>query len=328
VALSRLSRPIDRRQDPPAWLALLVIGLLVASRFPALARSPGEIDEAVFSGAVTHYDLFELSPQAPGFPLWILIGRALLPLCVTPFNALATASTFLSALALPALYVWGRRLVGGWAALGAATFGAALPVVWVNGGRAFADTPGTAFCLAAAALLSLTEERRVFNLTRWREQNLARRARLWLSLGLSASRFGVGPTSPWASGSLAVMAGRLFSPSRAAGHSRLLLGALSPGRWPGSSGSRSGRGLSGLKASVTAGRFKTPVGRGASAAFSAPSPSTSSLSSPGARLLAVFAAGAAALLKQRSRRVSTSLVLGPLPVALVSHNRSMSRYRS
>ncbi len=71
----------------------LVLGGVAATRFLALAASPGEIDEAVFSGAVTHFDLFDLSPQAPGFPVWILLGRVFLPLCVTPFNALATAST-------------------------------------------------------------------------------------------------------------------------------------------------------------------------------------------------------------------------------------------
>lgn len=195
VALRRFSGPIDRRADPPAWLVLLVLGALVASRFPALARAPGQIEEAVLTGAVTHFDLFDLSPPAPGDPLWILIGRALLPLCITPFNALATASTFLAAAALPALYVWGRRAVGGWAALGGTAFAASLPVVWVNGGRAFADTPGTAFCLLAVALLSLTEERRVFNLTRWREYASARRARLVAVLaGLAAAAgFGVRP---------------------------------------------------------------------------------------------------------------------------------------
>jgi hypothetical protein len=208
VALRRLSGPIDRRADPPAWVVLLVLGALVASRFPALARAPGAIDEAVLAGAVTHFDLFELSPPAPGDPLWILIGRALLPLCVTPFNALATASTFLAAASLPALYVWGRRIVGGWAALGGTALAASLPVVWLNGGRAFADTPGTAFCLLAAAFLALTEERRVFNMTRWREYASARRARLLAVLaGLAAAAgFGVRPRLVLAFGLLFLVA--------------------------------------------------------------------------------------------------------------------------
>ncbi|MGE5344973.1 MAG: hypothetical protein ACM3JH_03370 [Acidithiobacillales bacterium] len=335
MALRRLSGPIDRRQDPPAWLALLVLGLLAASRFPALASSPGEIDEAVFAGAVTHYDLFELSPQAPGFPLWILIGRALLPVCITPFNALATASTLLSALAIPALYFWGRRVVGGWAALGAAAFAAALPVVWVNGGRAFADTPGTAFCLAGAALLSLTEERRVYNLTRWREYRLKRRTRLLAVLaGLSAAAgFGIRPHLVLGFGLLyLVMAGRLFSRAGRREVAVSFLGALLAGSlaWFVWLSAQAG-GIAGLSASVRE-----------RADFRAHAMATGSVGSIpesfavrdflSLRRAAVFwlvsAAGVTLLLKRRSRgALDLLLVLGPLFVSLwFLHNRSMSRY--
>ncbi len=335
MTLRRLSGPIDRRQDPPAWLALLVLGLLAASRFPALASSPGEIDEAVFAGAVTHYDLFELSPQAPGFPLWILIGRALLPFCVTPFNALATASTLLSALASPALYVWGRRVVGGWAALGAATFAASLPVVWVNGGRAFADTPGTAFCLAAAALLSLTEERRVYNLTRWREYQLARRSRrLAVLAGLSAAAgFGVRPHLVLGFGLLyVVMAGRLFTRAGRRDVAISFLGALLAGSlaWLVWLTAQAG-GLTGVSSSVReradfrahameTGHIGSPTDSFAVRDFLSP------------RRAVVFwlvsAAGAMLLLKRRSRgALDLLLVLAPLFVSLwFLHNRTMSRY--
>lgn len=317
------------------WLALLVLGLLGASRFAALAHSPGEIEEAVFAGAVTRYDLFELSPQAPGFPLWILIGRALLPVCVTPFDALAAASTILSALALPALYVWGRRCVGGWAALGATAFAAALPVVWVNGGRAFADTPGTSLCLVAAALLSLTEERRVFNLTRWREHRLAGRSRLLAVLaGLSAAAgFGVRPHLVLGFGLLyLVMAGRLLSRAGRRDAAVSFLGALLAGSfaWFVWLSAQAG-GLSGLKASVTerAEYRSHAMATGGAGGVLESFVVRDFLSPP--RALAfwlVAAAGAAALLKRRSRgAIDVALLLGPLFVSLwFLHNRSMSRY--
>lgn len=146
------SNDASLRGDPPLPLATALLGAAVATRFLAIAASPGEIDEAVFSGAVTRFDLFDLSPQAPGFPLWILIGRALLPLVPSPFQALAVASTLLAGAGLVALWAWGRTLVGGWAALGGTLFAAFLPVVWVNGGRAFSDTPATAFFLVSLAL--------------------------------------------------------------------------------------------------------------------------------------------------------------------------------
>lgn len=151
------SRP--DRSDPPLALAVALLGAVVASRFLAIAAAPGEIDEAVFAGAVTRFDLADLSPQAPGFPVWILLGRALLPLVPGPFQALVVAATLLSCVGLPALYLWGRRLVGGWAALGGAAFAAFLPVVWVNGGRAFSDSPSAALFLVSLAALGAASER-------------------------------------------------------------------------------------------------------------------------------------------------------------------------
>lgn len=151
----------DRPAEAPPPLALVaaLLGAAVATRFLAIAAAPGEIDEAVFAGAVTLFDMADLSPQAPGFPVWILIGRAFRLVVPSPFHALAVASTLLSCVSLVALWTWGRRLVGGWAALGGTLFAAFLPVVWVNGGRAFSDSPSTALFLASLALLGAAEER-------------------------------------------------------------------------------------------------------------------------------------------------------------------------
>lgn len=151
--------PRPSASEPPLVVAVALLGAAIASRFLAIAAAPGEIDEAVFAGAVHWFDMADLSPQAPGFPVWILLGRALLPYASGAFHALAVAATLLSCVALPALYLWGRRLVGGWAALGATVFAAFLPVVWVNGGRAFSDSPSTAFFLAALAALAAASER-------------------------------------------------------------------------------------------------------------------------------------------------------------------------
>ncbi len=314
---------------------ILVLGLLVASRFVALARSPGEIDEAVFAGAVTRFDLFQLSPQGPGFPLWILIGRALLPVFVTPFNALATASTFLAGVMLPALYLWGRRTVGGWAALGATAFAAVLPVVWINGGRAFSDTPGTAFCIVAAALLSLVLERRFTEPTRWREFVAARRRRLLAALaGLSAAAgFGVRPHLVLGFGLLyLIFAVRLLSRADRRDAGWTFLGSAVAGSIPwilwllAEAG-----GPSGLWRSVTerAG-FRAHALATAHIGGLLDSVLVRDLVSP--RRAAVFwlvaAAGAVAVVRRRSRAaVDLPAVLVPFFVSLWwLHNRTMSRY--
>jgi hypothetical protein len=284
---------------------------------------------------VTHYDLFDLSPQAPGFPLWILIGRALLPLCVTPFNALATASTLLSALAIPALYVWGRRAVGGWAALGGTVFAAALPVVWVNGGRAFSDTPATAFCFVAAALLTLNDERRVFNLTRWREYVSARRGRLYAVLaGLAAAAgFGVRPHLVLGFGLLFLVAtGRLLARADRRDVAVSFVGAALAGTlaWGVWLAAQAG-GLSGLVTSLAErADFRAHAMATGSVGGFLDSFLVRDFLSPRRAFVFWFvaAAGVAALVKRRSRAAADlSVMLVPLFLSLwFLHNRSMSRY--
>ncbi len=335
MPLRRLSGPIDRRADPPKALVLVTLGLVVASRFLALAASPGEIDEAVFAGAVTRFDLFDLSPQAPGFPVWILIGRALLPFCVTPFNALATASTALSAVGLVSLYVWGRRAVGGWAALSGVLVAAALPVVWINGGRAFSDTSGTALCLLAAALLAVTDERRSPNQTRWREFVAARRSRLLaLGAGLAAAAgWGVRPHLLLAFGPLfLVVALRLISRVSRRDAAVSFVGALAAGvfAWVAWLGAQAG-GLSGLKATlVERSAFRSyAMAVGSVGGFFDSFLFRDFLTVPRAFLFwGVAAAGAAFLLNRRRRGVrDLALVVTPLFLSLwFLHNRSMSRY--
>jgi len=330
-----LSGPIDRRADPPRPLVLVALGLVTASRFLALACAPGEIDEAVFAGAVTHFDLFDLSPQGPGFPVWILIGRALRPLCVTPFNALATASTILAAIGLPALYVWGRRIVGGWAALSGVLVASFLPIVWVNGGRAFSDTPGTALLLLAAALLSLADERRSPNQTRWREFVLARNARLaGIGAGLAAAAgFGVRPHLVLAFGPLLlVMALRIGARSHRRDAAVSFLGALTAGTlaWGAWLAAQAG-GIAGLKAALAErAAFRSYAMAAGSVGGILDSFLVRDLLSPRRALVfwAVVAVGAVVLARKGSRGVrDLAIVLVPLFLSLwFLHNRSMSRY--
>ncbi|MBK9062322.1 MAG: hypothetical protein IPL89_03875 [Acidobacteria bacterium] len=331
----RIGRAGERRRRPPQALVWLILGGVAASRFFAIAASPGEIDEAVFAGAVTHFDLFDLSPQAPGFPVWILLGRAFLPLCVTPFNALATASTILAAAGFFALWTWGCRTVGGWAALSGVVFAAALPVVWVNGGRAFSDTPATAFFLGALACLALADERRSPNQTRWREMIAARRARLLcIAAGLlAAAGAGVRPHLVLAFGpALLLWMGRLATrwDRRDAVLSFLGAGAAGTAAWTAWLFAQAG-GWAGLVASVTerAGFRAHAFATGTFGTF-ADSFLVRDFLSPrrAAAVFLVAAIGLVALFLRRRRGVvDLVVILVPTFLSLwFLHSRAMSRY--
>lgn len=335
MTLRRFGSKVDRRVDPSFLVEAVVLGAVAASRFFALAASPGEIDEAIFAGAVTRFDLFDLSPQAPGFPVWILIGRLLLPLCVTPFNALATASTVLSAVALPALYAWGKRLVGGWAALAGTVFAAALPVVWVNGGRAFSDMPATALFLVALMCLTFADERRSPNQTRWREMIAARRARLLgIAAGLAAAAgAGIRPHLVLAFGPiLALSAVRLSARAHRRDASFSFVGAGLAGTlaWLAWLFAQAG-GVTGLFASLSE-RVEFRAHAFATTAFGTLVDSflvRDFLSSRRAILFwVIFVVGAMSLVKRGARgALDIGLVLLPLFFSLwFLHSRAMSRY--
>jgi 4-amino-4-deoxy-L-arabinose transferase-like glycosyltransferase len=325
----------ERRTDPPFLLAAVVLGALAASRFFALAAEPGEIDEAVFAGAVTRYDLFDLSPQAPGFPLWILIGRLLLPVCLTPFNALATASTVLSALALPALYIWGRRLVGGWSALGGTLFAGALPVVWVNGGRGFSDTPATALFLMALACLALTEERRETLHSRWGEYVAARRARRFAAAAglLAAAGAGVRPHLVLAFGPLLLLwAFRTFSRAHRRAAAVTFVGSAAAGglAWNAWLWAQAG-GVLGLFSSLAErAEFRAHAFSTGTFGTLADSFAVRDLLTPAraAVFWVLLLGGLTALARRRAESaVDLAVVLVPLFVSLwFLHSRAMSRY--
>ena len=130
---ARIGRPGERRRQPPQALVWLILGGIAASRFFALAASPGEIDEAVFSGAVTNFGSLRPLPRRRRASGLDPAGSGLLPLCVTPSTPSRRPSTVLAAAGFLRAVDLGqprRRRVG---SPHGRCFAAALPVVWISG---------------------------------------------------------------------------------------------------------------------------------------------------------------------------------------------------
>lgn len=137
------------------WILVCASILVGASRWLARARVPDDYDSIGFVRALGHFDLAQLQPHFPGYPVFVALGRLAVAAGLAPLAAATAVSSLAAAVTAAALFRLGSRLAhdsaGGWAAL-ALYAGAWLP--WLLGGAALSDATATAWVALACAALS------------------------------------------------------------------------------------------------------------------------------------------------------------------------------
>ncbi len=114
----------------PAFLSLAALALYLLSRVPFFPDYPISFDALNYMRALEHMDVRLHQPQPPGYPLYILLGRAFLWVSGDPHRALLWLSALSGALAGWALYALGKCIYGQRAGLLAAFFLLSAPTVW------------------------------------------------------------------------------------------------------------------------------------------------------------------------------------------------------
>lgn len=149
------------RRHQVAALAAAAWALLVAARVLTAAPDPWEWDEILFTNAVRDgIDLRAMRPHAPGYPLFVMGGRALAAAGVEPFRAATLtglAGGLLAPVALGALLV-ALEVPLAWATMGGALY-AFVPSVWLHAVRPLSDSLAAAAFLASAAALVASSRR-------------------------------------------------------------------------------------------------------------------------------------------------------------------------
>jgi hypothetical protein len=143
--------PLSRTERRLVW----GVGLFVAAtRLLAIARTAWDWDEILFCLGMRNYDIALHHPHPPGFPLFILIAKALRPLVSSEFRALQAIDLAASMLLFPAMFLFARELGFRFEpAVIAATLIAFFPNVWFYGGTAFSDVPAMVAVVAAGGFL-------------------------------------------------------------------------------------------------------------------------------------------------------------------------------
>lgn len=126
AAVARLG--LDERTGA---LALLALGAgVLLSRLPFQASLLSNFDAINYALALAHFDMRLAQPQAPGYPLFILLARAFNLVLHDPRLALNWLSMVSSALAAVAITLAGSAMFNRRAGLAAAMLLAASTVVW------------------------------------------------------------------------------------------------------------------------------------------------------------------------------------------------------
>src|SRR4051812_33343632 len=91
------------------YLLLALVGGV--SRVVFVRSTPINWDGVQFVLALGHFDLQAHQPHPPGYILYVLLGRSLLPLWPDPAIALSMLSVLFSAVALPLIYWLARNVL-------------------------------------------------------------------------------------------------------------------------------------------------------------------------------------------------------------------------
>ena len=136
----------------PVGLAVLFLAL----HLPYLPASLEDLDSINFAFGIRRFDVAHHQPHPPGYPVFILIGKALHAVVPSEARALALSSVAAGALGVLALAALFRRLDGPdtplrWpvAAAGVAT---TTPLYWFTAVRPLSDSSGLAAALAVQAM--------------------------------------------------------------------------------------------------------------------------------------------------------------------------------
>jgi hypothetical protein len=143
-----------RRADEPRLVAAALFALAVATRLPFRTALLFNWDAANFAFALERFDVTQHAPHPPGYFLYVLAAKLLLPLLGEANAALTTVSMLLDAGAVAATYLLGRALFSPAVGLAAALLLLTSVTFWSYGAVALAYPALALFAALIAALVA------------------------------------------------------------------------------------------------------------------------------------------------------------------------------
>lgn len=134
------------------WTPIVLFMIAILTRLPGQSRLLYHWDAVNFAFALDRFDIARGQPHAPGYLLYVLLGRFAAWLTGDAQTALVAIATLSSALAVVALYDLGRRVWDARVGLLAALLLLSSPLFWFYGEIALPHTLDALMVIVAATL--------------------------------------------------------------------------------------------------------------------------------------------------------------------------------
>jgi hypothetical protein len=145
----------ERRWSPAPIAAIAALAVVfLGFHFRFLPQSLEDLDSINFALGVRHYDVAEHQPHPPGYPMYILLGKAVRLASGSELRALTVLSILGGTCGIFAIAsLFGRIDAGNERAwpLAGALLAAASPLYWFTSTRPLSDVPGLAAAVAVQA---------------------------------------------------------------------------------------------------------------------------------------------------------------------------------
>lgn len=196
------------------WAVVALAALVVLARWGERARYLMSWDSHTFAIALTDYDVNGLHPHAPGYPVYVALGRLVFAVLPDANDAYILLSLLFTAVSLGLAYDLGRRLAGRAVALATVVLLLAAPLVFAHSVTANVYSADLLGSTAVAWLAWRTRQ------TPTDRNTLALAVAFSLAVGVRPSLvFFLGPLVAWAAlrppWSLREQARRLWKPAAA-----------------------------------------------------------------------------------------------------------------
>lgn len=138
------------RENKPV---LLIFGAALALRLKFLSPWLEDWDSVQFALALHNYSIVDYQPHAPGYPLYILLGRVLNFFLQNDTFTLTVLSAIFGSLLVFPLFFLTREMFDKKTAIFASLFTIAIPIEWISSESALTNIPGLFFLVLIGYLL-------------------------------------------------------------------------------------------------------------------------------------------------------------------------------